>query len=267
MTVMKLSGKHVAALGAAGAIAALLVAERVRPLRDQTRPQLPRTVRNLAMGASCALVIALVEEPLTQRIAKANAAKARGIAHQVPRPFALAAGVLAMDYGFYLWHVATHKLPFLWRWHRVHHIDPDMDASTALRFHALDMLVSLPWRLVQVRLAGVDPKALFAWRQFFNASILFHHSNLRLPNGWDERLSLAFTTPAMHGIHHSSVKAERDSNWTSGFSFWDRLHGTFRRRPPQGQIAIGVADPRAEADIVFERSLTAPFKPIPPETR
>ena len=264
---MKVSGKHLFGALAAGAVGALLVAERKRPLRRRTRPDLARNIRNAAMGASCALVIALVEEPLTQRIARANAAGGRGIAQRVPKSLSLAVGVLAMDYGFYLWHVATHKLPFLWRWHRVHHIDEDMDASTAVRFHALDMLVSLPWRLVQVRLAGVDPAGLFAWRQFFNASILFHHSNLRLPVGWDGRLSLALTTPKMHGIHHSSVKAERDSNWTSGFSFWDRLHGTFRDTPAQDAIDIGVADPRAGADIALARSLTAPFRPIPPETR
>lgn len=248
---------------AAIAVTALLFAERKRPLRTQTGPAIKRTMRNVLMGASCALVIALVEEPLTQKIARANADDARGIAHLVPGPLRLVAGTLAMDYGFYLWHVATHKLSFLWRWHRVHHIDADMDASTAVRFHTLDMLVSLPWRLVQVRLAGVDSRSLFLWRQFFNASILFHHSNLALPAGWDEKASLVLTTPKMHGIHHSNVQAERDSNWTSGFSFWDRLHGTFRSHPKQAAIDIGVADIRAERDLTLTRSLTAPLKSQP----
>lgn len=264
---MKLSGKHTLALAAIGAIGALMVAERVRPLRRQTRPALPRNITNFAMGASCAVIVGLIEQPQTQRIAHANERRGVGLAQRLPRRLRFAAGLLAMDYGFYLWHVATHKWPFLWRWHRVHHIDADMDMSTAVRFHFADMLISLPWRLVQVRLSGVDRKALFGWRQFFNGSILFHHSNLRLPGRMDERLSWVLTTPAMHGIHHSSVETERDSNWTSGFSFWDRLHGTFRSRPPQHALDIGVADPRAEDDLPLTQSLIAPLRPIPPATR
>ncbi len=151
-----------------------------------------------------------------------------------------------MDYGFYWWHVATHKLPFLWRFHRVHHIDPDMDASTAVRFHPLDMIVSLPFRLAQVRLSGADPQALAGWRNFFNLSIVFHHSNTRLPARWDARLSRLLTTPRMHGIHHSTIRAQRDSNYTSGISLWDRLHGTFRDTPSADAITIGV-DPACDA--------------------
>ena len=114
------------------------------------------------------------------------------------------AAFLAMDYGFYLWHVATHRLPFLWRFHRIHHVDPDMDMTTAIRFHLVDMLVSLPWRMLQVRASGIDPAALVAWQRFFTLSILFHHSNWALPRRWDRRLALLLTTPRMHGIHHST---------------------------------------------------------------
>ena len=165
-----------------------------------------------------------------------------------------------MDYGFYLWHVATHKVPVLWRFHRVHHVDPDLDASTALRFHFLDMLVSLPWRLVQVRVSGIGPRTLSAWQGFFLLSILFHHSNWRLPAGWDRRLSWLVTTPGMHGIHHDRDPARMDSNWTSGISWWDRLHGTFRDRPSQDRLVIGVDDPEAERDIALLPALAAPFR-------
>ena len=227
------------------AVAALLVAERARPLRRATRPERTRLPVNVAMGAGCAAVVYAVEEPLYRWIARGNAAKRRGIAQAVPRPMRLLAGVAAMDYGFYLWHVATHKVPFLWRWHRVHHVDPDLDASTAVRFLPGDMLISLPWRLAQVRLAGVDPRALRLWRHFFNASILFHHANVRLPDGWDRRLAWALTTPKMHGIHHSEIQSERDSNWTSGLSIWDRLHGSLRQDVPQARLTIGVREAAA----------------------
>ncbi|MFN4113368.1 MAG: sterol desaturase family protein [Sphingomonadaceae bacterium] len=249
------------ALIISAAVAGLLVAERKRPLRHQTLPAVPRNLRNAALGAGCAVIVAAVEEPLAQAIARGNLAKGRGFAQHLPRPLRLLGGIAAMDYGFYWWHVATHRVPFLWRFHRVHHVDPDMDASTAVRFHPLDMLVSLPWRLVQVRLAGVSPKGLRYWRQFFNASILFHHSNLRLPGGWDRLLRTVLTTPEMHGLHHSQVPAQQDSNFTSGLSLWDRLHGTFRAEPPPGSFLIGVDDPQAIADVPLGQALTAPLRP------
>ena len=183
----------------------------------------------------------------------------RGFAQWLPRPLRFIGAVAAMDYGFYWWHVATHRLPFLWRFHRVHHVDPDMDASTAIRFHPVDMLVSLPFRLLQVRLSGASPHSLAWWRNFFNLSILFHHSNMRLPGGWDRLLRSMLTTPEMHGIHHSSIGDERDSNYTSGLSFWDRLHGTFRDTPPQDRIVIGVDPASDPADAALENSLRAPF--------
>ena len=193
-------------------------------VQNRTAPQ-PSQCRH---GSMCAAVIQTVEAPLTRRIAHGNAYTRRGIAAWLPRPLRAVAGFVLMDYTFYLWHIATHKSRFLWRFHRVHHIDPDMDSSTAVRFHAVDMLVSLPWRLLQVRCSGIGPATLSVWRTFFNASILFHHSNLQLPRGWDRSLSWLLTTPKMHGIHHSIVPAERDSNWSSGLSLWDRLHGTYR---------------------------------------
>ncbi len=241
------------------AIVGIFVAERRRPLRRQTGPSMPRDLRNLAMGTMCAAVIATIETPSTQAVARANAEMKRGLAGSLPQPLGVIVAFAAMDYGFYLWHVATHRMPFLWRFHRVHHVDPDMDMSTAIRFHFADMLVSLPWRLVQVRVSGITPDALAAWQQFFTVSILFHHSNWALPPGWDERLSWLITTPRMHGIHHSTGKAERDSNWSSGISLWDRIHGTFRQLPPPRAITIGVDDPHASEDVAIGRALLAPL--------
>ena len=259
---MRLHGILVAAAGLliGGGI---LLAERRRPLRRQGHPAIPRNLRNAALGAGCALIVAAVEIPLTRRIAAGNARHRRGFAQMLPRPLRLAGAVAAMDYGFYWWHVATHKVPFLWRFHRVHHVDRDMDASTAIRFHPIDMLISLPWRLAQVRLAGADPRSLALWRHFFNASIAFHHSNWRLPGNLDRRLARLLTTPGMHSIHHSRIRAQRDANYTSGLSLWDRLHGTFRDTPPPGQVAIGVAERTARDDMPIRPALSAPFRPVP----
>ena len=255
------SGPKLGTSAALVALAALLVAERARPLRRRTRPQVPRIARNLVMGAACQAVIAASEAPLTRAIARRNRARRRGLQHRVGGHAGRLLAFLAMDYSFYLWHVATHKAPVLWRLHRVHHVDPDLDASTAVRFHFADMLVSLPWRLLQVRVAGLDPAMLARWQAFFLGSILFHHSSWRLPGQWDARAAWLVTTPRMHGIHHSSVPAEMDSNWSSGLSLWDRLHGTFRGHVVQRGITIGVDDAAARHDITLANALAAPLRP------
>ena len=151
-------------------------------------------------------------------------------------------------------------MALLWRLHRVHHVDPDCDVSTAVRFHFLDMLVSLPWRAAQVRLSGVDRQTLNLWRGFFFASVMFHHANWRLPSGVDKALSRIITTPQMHGIHHSQRIEEMDSNWSAGLSWWDRLHGTFRSNRAPRSFPIGVDDPHAARDIPLIASHTAPFR-------
>ncbi|WAT16724.1 sterol desaturase family protein [Aurantiacibacter sp. MUD11] len=250
-----------AGLAVAGAaVGTLLYAERARPLRQRTREELPRLVRNGVLGATCQAVIMATEAPITDAIAQENKRKKRGLQHLIGGFPGRVAAFLLMDYTYYLWHVATHKVPFLWRFHRVHHLDPDLDTSTAIRFHALDMAISTPMRMLQVRLSGADPETHNAWRGFFLGSVLFHHSNLRLPDGMDEKLSHLVTTPKMHGIHHSQRLDEMDANWSSGISIWDRLHGTFRLDVPQDSIEIGVDDPAAERDIALLPALEAPFR-------
>ncbi len=244
-----------------GAVGAILLAERAQPLRTKKRKTLPRITRNVAMGAACQAMIVAAENPTTQAVARRNAERNRGIQHWLGGGvLGKAAAFLAMDYGFYLWHIATHKVPFLWRFHRVHHVDPDMDASTALRFHFADMLVSLPWRMVQVRVSGVDPETLKRWQTFFLLSVLFHHSNTRLLDGWEKKLSRVVTTPRMHGIHHSQALSEMDSNWSSGVALWDHLHGTYRDDVEQEDIVIGVDDPQAERDVQLLPALLAPAR-------
>ena len=225
-----------AAAVAVGALA-ILVAERRRRCGARTQSEPRRELQNLVLGAGCALMVSLAETPVVEPLA-------RRAERGTPRTGAEAArappwardllGVVLMDYTFYLWHVLTHKVPALWRLHLVHHVDLDLDASTAVRFHAVDMLVSAPWRYAQVALIGLSPAGVRLWRAFFFLSILFHHSNLRLPERWERRLAWVLTTPRMHGIHHSAVQ-ERD-----GLELVQRplLLGSPARHLPPRRIAV-----------------------------
>lgn len=205
--------------------------------------------------------VALVERPVVDRMAKRAAGQRRGLVQQLPLSPVLrdALAVLLMDYTIYLWHVATHRVPLLWRFHLVHHVDLDMDSTTALRFHFTDMMISTPYRALQILIIGTSPRALKAWQAFFFLSVLFHHSNFRLTGRAERALAWIFTTPRMHGIHHSAVENQTNSNWSSGLSVWDRLHGTLRLDVPDEHITIGVTAYRKSHEIGFLKSIQLPF--------
>jgi sterol desaturase/sphingolipid hydroxylase (fatty acid hydroxylase superfamily) len=170
------------------------------------------------------------------------------------------AAVLLLDYSLYAWHVLTHRVPFLWRFHAVHHVDLDLDASTAIRFHFGELALSTPWRAAQVLVSGAGPRALSVWQTGLLVCILFHHSNARLPIALERRISRILVTPRMHGIHHSIVQDEADSNWSSGLSIWDRLHGTLRLNVPQAAVTIGVAAYRDPEDVTLPKVIALPFE-------
>ncbi|TPG14591.1 sterol desaturase family protein [Sphingomonas oligophenolica] len=247
----------------AGAALTLFFAERKRPLRRPTQVEPARSIANLALGAISMATVALVEMPLTRPLAARAQRDRRGVVQMMPLPDWLrdAAAVLLMDYTIYLWHIATHKVPLLWRFHLVHHIDLDLDTTTALRFHGIDMAISAPVRAAQVAVIGVSPRALAIWQRWFFISVLFHHSNLRLPERFERLLARFVTTPRMHGIHHSAVRSETDSNWSSGFALWDHLHRTFRLDVPQDKISIGVPAYRDPNALRVLPSLEMPFGP------
>jgi sterol desaturase/sphingolipid hydroxylase (fatty acid hydroxylase superfamily) len=191
----------------------------------------------------------------------------------LPRVLEIALAVILLDYTLYVWHVLTHRVSWLWRFHLVHHADLDLDASTALRFHFGELVVSTAWRAAQVLLIGVSPQSYLMWQNLLLVSILFHHSNVRLPVEAERRLNLLLVTPRMHGIHHSTVRGERDANWSSGLTLWDRLHGTLRLNVPQAVIEIGVPTYREPEELGLAAILKLPFgvehheRQPPPGTR
>jgi sterol desaturase/sphingolipid hydroxylase (fatty acid hydroxylase superfamily) len=181
----------------------------------------------------------------------------------LPRWAEEALAFLLLDYTLWVWHVLTHRWPPLWSYHAVHHADLDLDASTGIRFHPVEMLASVPWRLAQVVLIGAGPRALGRWQSALFLSVLFHHSNLRLPLRLERALAHVFVTPRQHGIHHSVLRDEMDSNWSSLLNVWDRLHGTLRLDVPQDAITIGLPSPRDPRALAFPRLMTMPFEEPP----
>lgn len=240
---------------------ALFIAEKRRPLRQRTQEEPRRTIRNLAMGAMSMAIVAGLQRPIVDPLATRVAERRLGLAQALPLPVWArdAIAFLLLDYTIYVWHVLTHKVPFLWRFHLVHHVDLDMDTTTAMRFHFVDMALSVPWRAGQVLVCGASPRALLLWQSFFFTSVVFHHSNLRLPLGLERRLVYALTTPRLHGIHHSAAQDETNANWSSGLSFWDRLHGTIRTDVSQDAVTIGVPAYRDSAELALRPSLKFPF--------
>jgi sterol desaturase/sphingolipid hydroxylase (fatty acid hydroxylase superfamily) len=246
---------------ALGAFGALLWLERRRPLRRETERKLARDGRNLAVAGAGALAVGLVEAPVAERAARLVESRRIGLLKLARLPLWLetTAAVALLDYTLYLWHVLTHRVPFLWRCHLVHHTDLDLSATTALRFHFAELLLSVPWRAAQILVIGVSPRALFVWQKLLLASILFHHSNLRLPASFERWLVSFVVTPRIHGIHHSHVREETDSNWSSGLTIWDRLHGTLRLDVAQAEISIGLPAYREPEEVAIGRLLRLPF--------
>lgn len=245
-----------------GTMTAVALAELRRPLRVPRQSTLNRDRRNLAVALLAAGTVALAERPVVGPLARRVQRHNLGLLKLVRLPVKLEVllAVLLLDYTLYIWHYLTHKVPFLWRFHLAHHVDLDLDASTALRFHPGELILSVPWRAAQVRLFGIAPFSLALWQTLTLMEILFHHSNLRLPLGLERRLSRIIVTPRMHGIHHSIVRRETDSNWSTIFSWPDYLHGTLRLNVPQQAVTIGVAPYQNAAELTLGKILLLPFQ-------
>lgn len=245
-------------------LALLTYFENVRPMRRAVEDKVRRFARNASFSLLAASAIQACELPVVYVLARFVERHQFGLVFALPAPLRVFAAVALMDYTLYLWHVLAHKAPVLWRLHRVHHADLDLDASTALRFHFLEHVASTPWRAMQVLLIGVTPHAFAAWQAFLMANVLFHHSNVKLPP-WAERILRWFVaTPHLHGIHHSTNTVERESNWSSGFTLWDRIHGTYQDKVDAESIVIGLPEYRDPDAVRFARLVTMPLdEPTP----
>ncbi len=169
---------------------------------------------------------------------------------------------LIFDYSNYLWHILNHRIPFLWRFHLVHHTDLDLDITTATRFHFGELIGSAFFRGAFVFLSGSSPLNIIIYEVIFEAATMFHHSNTRLPIRFERALNKLIVTPRMHGIHHSIIKDEADSNYSVIFSFWDRMHRTVKLNIHQEDIIIGVPAYSDKQELTAGYLLKLPFTKI-----
>lgn len=240
----------------------LLLVQWKFPLRRQTFSRLRRLARNgvFSVPGFALARVSLVPFPLMTAVWAAH--HHFGLLRLLPAPrwLAVVAGVLLLDYAYYWWHVGLHLVPFLWRFHNVHHSDLDMDVSTALRFHLGEVILSVPFRVTVVAAFGIDLWALIVFELIFETVTFFEHSNWRLPIRLERFFHYFLVTPRLHGIHHSIVERETNSNWGTIFCWWDKLHRTLRRDIPQDEITTGVAAYRDEKELTLGRLFILPFR-------
>lgn len=229
--------------------------------RVQSRWQRIRINALVALPALAALRLAFI--PAMVALAVYNQAHWRwGVSYLVQlHPLAKGvAGFLLLDYSMYLWHILLHRTPLLWRFHNVHHTDLDMDLTTALRFHFGEMIFSIGFRGLFVLFSGASPLTVILYELASELAINFHHSNWKLPIGFERVLNKVVVTPRMHGIHHSIVRGETDSNYATVFSWWDRLHHTLNLQVAQQDLQIGVPAYRDPAELTAWQLLLMPFR-------
>jgi sterol desaturase/sphingolipid hydroxylase (fatty acid hydroxylase superfamily) len=221
----------------------LLALEAAFALRQRTRPRRRRLPVNFALTAGAIAVGLLVVRPVGLAVSFWAANRHFGLLHllSLPTPVAVLLGLVLMDLTFYWWHRANHRFFLLWRFHGVHHLDLDMDVTTATRFHFGEILYSTGFRVLQAGLLGVDAFTYLLYEVTYQAGNMFQHANLRLPLLLERILNKILVTPRMHGIHHSVVGEEVGSNFSVVFRWWDVLHRTLKLNIPQQDIIIGVA--------------------------
>jgi len=240
----------------------LFLLERLFPLR-RAKSRLGARLWVNAVVSSLAIAVALtVVRPVATALLEFVAEKEWSLTKIFSENSVVQAGLafLLMDLSFYYWHRANHAWPLLWRFHNTHHVDDDLDVSTAVRFHFVEVGLSAGFRALQVTLIGGAPWVFVAYETVFQLNTLFQHSNLRLPIAVERVLVLVLVTPRMHGIHHSKRIDETNSNWSSVFTWWDRVHGTIRLNVPQSVIDIGIAGYSLPGDNTVAAVLGMPFR-------
>lgn len=241
--------------------------EALAPLRERGVSRSLRWSNNLALVALDSVIVRLVFPVTAVSFAALAAERDWGLINLLDLPFwpALIVSLLLLDLIIYLQHRLFHAVPLLWRLHRVHHADTEFDVTTALRFHPLEMLVSMAIKLAAIAVIGAPAQAVLVFEVVLNGAAMFNHANVALPPKVERMLRLVFVTPDMHRIHHSTKFEEMNRNFGFNLAWWDRLLGSYCPRAQQDQhtMPIGLDQFRTGRDLWLDRMLLQPLRRKP----
>jgi len=252
-------------LGVFAAVLALLMAwELLAPRRQPTVGRWRRWPGNVGVVLIDTLLVRLLFPTAAVGLALVAEAKGWGLLNLVAAPdwLALLATIILLDLIIYAQHVLFHAAPLLWRLHRMHHADLDIDVTTGVRFHPVEILLSMVIKLGAVVVLGAPALGVMIFEVLLNATSMFNHSNVRLPVGVDRWLRRILVTPDMHRVHHSIVARETNSNFGFNLPWWDWLFGTYRAQPAAGHVAmtIGLPQFRDPSELRLDRMLLQPLR-------
>jgi len=250
--------------GAAVVFAAMAFWEWWAPRRALTVGRRPRWPNNLGILVVDIVAVRLLVPTAAVGVALIASDRGWGLFNIIGLPswVAIVVGVIALDLVIYIQHVVFHHVPVLWRLHRMHHADLDIDVTTGVRFHPLEILLSLAIKIAAVAALGVPAIAVLIFEVLLNATSMFNHSNVALPPWLEPVARWIVVTPQMHQVHHSIERAETDSNFGFNLPWWDRLFGTYCAEPAAGEqnVVIGLPIFRDIAELTIVRLLTQPFR-------
>ncbi|MBM7456997.1 sterol desaturase/sphingolipid hydroxylase (fatty acid hydroxylase superfamily) [Oceanisphaera litoralis] len=252
-------------LGAfAGVLLLMMLWEWRAPRRPQHLGRLRRWPHNLLLVVINTLLLRWCFPLAAVGAAWLAAERGWGLFNAITLPVwaCVVLSLLILDLLIYLQHRLFHAVPWLWRLHRVHHTDLEFDVTTGLRFHPLEILLSMVIKLAAVTLLGAPALAVLLFEVLLNATAMFNHGNVLLSKRLDRRLRLVLVTPDMHRVHHSVIPIETDSNFGFNLPWWDRLFGTYRAQPRAGQLGmtLGLNRFRNPAELRLHRLLLQPFR-------
>jgi len=247
--------------------AAVALWETMAPRREQVFGRRMRWPHNLGLLLIDVILLRVIAPGAAIAVALTAEASGWGLLNAVALPawIAFPLGVVLLDLAIYFQHVTFHAVPALWRLHRVHHSDLEFDVTTGIRFHPVEILVSMMVKCAAVAAIGAPAVAVLAFEVLLNATAMFNHANARLPGAVDRWVRWFVVTPDMHRVHHSAVYRESASNFGFNLPWWDRLFGTYRAQPAAGHDAmtIGVYAFRSAADLRLDRLLVQPLRETP----
>jgi len=246
-----------------GILVVMAAWEVAAPRRRREIPRVLRWTNNLGVVVVDTILVRLTFPIAAVGLALVAEERGWGIFNVIEAPgwVAFIVSVVVLDLVIYLQHVLFHAVPALWRLHRMHHADLDFDVTTGLRFHPIEIVLSMGIKLAVVAVLGPPAAAVLVFEVILNGTAMFNHSNIRIPLGLDRILRWVVVTPDMHRVHHSVVPQETNSNFGFNLPWWDRLFGTYRAQPAEGHdgMTIGIELFRTRRDLWLDRMLIQPL--------